>query len=50
MTLYIGVDYHPYRQTVAYCRTEDGEIRFRSFKHEDKGSLTVNPTVKYTCV
>ena len=39
MTLYIGVDIHPYRQTVAYCRTEDGEIRFRSFKHEDKGAL-----------
>lgn len=39
MTLYIGVDIHPYRQTVAYCRTEDGEIKFRSFKHEDKGTL-----------
>lgn len=39
MTLYIGVDFHPYTQTVAWCNTKDGEIRFRTFKHSDKEAL-----------
>lgn len=39
MTLYIGVDYHPYRQTVAYCETGSGEIRYRQFVHSDKAAL-----------
>ena len=39
MTLYIGVDYHPYRQTVARCDSENGEIEYREFLHSDKQSL-----------
>ncbi len=27
MTLYIGVDFHPHQQTVAWCDTREGEIR-----------------------
>lgn len=39
MTLYIGVDYHPYQQTVAYWETGDDEIRYRQFLHSDKAAL-----------
>ncbi len=39
MTLYIGVDYHPYRQTVAYCESETGEIKYRQFLHSDKAAI-----------
>jgi len=39
MTLYIGVDYHPYQQTVAYWKTGDDEIRYRQFLHSDKAAL-----------
>ena len=39
MTLYIGVDYHPYRQTIAYCESETGEIRYRQFLHSDKAAM-----------
>src|SRR5476649_2241464 len=39
MTLYIGVDYHPYRQTIAYCESETGEIRYRQFLHSDKAAI-----------
>jgi len=39
MTLYIGVDYHPYQQTVAYCDDEVGEVKYRQFLHSDKQSL-----------
>lgn len=39
MTLYIGVDYHPYQQTIAYCDAEEGEIRYDQFLHSDKQSL-----------
>ncbi len=40
MTLYIGVDYHPYQQTIAYCESETGEIRYRQFLHSDKTCVT----------
>jgi hypothetical protein len=33
MTLYIGVDFHPHQQTVAFCNTEDGEICQTSLPH-----------------
>jgi len=36
---YIGVDFHPYQQTVAYCNTQDGEIKYRQFRHSDKKQL-----------
>lgn len=39
MTLYIGVDYHPYQQTVAYWETGDDEIRYRQFLHSDKTAI-----------
>jgi transposase len=39
MTLYIGVDYHPYQQTVAFCESVDGEVRYRQFPHSDKAAL-----------
>ncbi len=39
MTVYIGVDFHPYEQTVAYCDERDGEVRYRQFLHSDKQSL-----------
>jgi transposase len=39
MTLYIGVDFHPYEQTVAYFDESDGEIRYRQFRHSDKQAL-----------
>lgn len=38
-TLYIGVDFHPYSQVAAFMNDEDGEIKFRSFKHTDKRAL-----------
>jgi transposase len=39
MTVYIGVDFHPYEQTVAYCDDADGEIRYKRFLHSDKQSI-----------
>jgi transposase len=39
MTVYIGVDFHPYEQTVAYCDEADGEIRYKKFLHSDKRSI-----------
>jgi transposase len=39
MTVYIGVDFHPYEQSVAYADDRDGEIRHRRFLHSDKHSL-----------
>lgn len=34
MTLYIGVDFHPYQQTVAWCNTETGETQTLKLLHE----------------
>ena len=39
MTVYIGVDFHPYEQTVAYVDDGEGEIRYRQFLHSDKQSI-----------
>jgi transposase len=39
MTVYIGVDFHPYEQSVAYCDDVDGEIAFKRFLHSDKHSI-----------
>ena len=38
MTIYsrIGVDFHPYQQTVAYCEDGTGELKLRKLKHKDK--------------
>ena len=34
MTLYIGVDFHPHQQTIAYCNTDqDGEVFQTSLAH-----------------
>lgn len=34
MTLYIGVDFHPYQQTVSWCDRETGEIMTRTIRHK----------------
>lgn len=39
MTVYIGVDFHPYEQSVAYVNERDGEIRYKRFLHSDKQSI-----------
>ena len=39
MTVYIGVDFHPYEQSVAYCDEGDGEIKKKRFLHSDKKSI-----------
>jgi transposase len=39
MTVYIGVDFHPYEQSVAYADESDGEIRYKRFLHSDKQSI-----------
>jgi len=33
MTLYLGVDFHPHQQTVAWCETETGETRTIDLAH-----------------
>ena len=33
MTLYIGVDFHPYQQTVSYCNNEEGEVHQATLIH-----------------
>ncbi len=33
MTLYIGVDFHPHQQTVAWCDTQTGETDTRTLPH-----------------
>ena len=39
MTVYIGVDFHPYEQSVAFADDHDGEIGYRRFLHSDKQSI-----------
>lgn len=39
MTVYIGTDFHPYEQTVAYLDDADGVIRYRQFRHSDKAAI-----------
>src|SRR5687768_4675695 len=34
MTLYIGVDFHPHQQTVAWCDTKTGETRTLDLAHD----------------
>ena len=34
MTLYIGVDFHPHQQTVAWCDTQTGETRTFDLEHD----------------
>lgn len=36
---YIGVDFHPYQQTIAFFDQRDGEIKFRQFLHSDKRAI-----------
>ncbi len=36
MTLYIGVDFHPHQQTVAWCDTETGETDLQTLPHDLK--------------
>jgi transposase len=39
VSVYIGVDFHPYEQSVAYVNEVDGEIRYKRFVHSDKQSI-----------
>jgi transposase len=39
VTVYIGVDFHPYEQSVAYVDEIDGEIRYKRFVHSDKQAI-----------
>ena len=39
MTVYIGIDFHPCKQSIAYCNEKDGEIRYKRFLHSDKQSI-----------
>lgn len=39
MTVYIGVDFHPYEQTVAYADEDGGEVKYRQFRHTDKAAI-----------
>lgn len=39
MTVYIGIDFHPYQQTIAFCDDRDGEIKYRQFLHSEKKVL-----------
>ncbi len=39
MTLYIGIDFHPYQQTIAFCDDADGVIKRRQFLHSDKQAI-----------
>lgn len=39
MTVYIGVDIHPYEQSIAYCDDVNGEIAYKRFLHSDKQSI-----------
>src|SRR5688572_24853019 len=39
MTVYMGVDFHPYEQSVAFADDRDGEIGYRRFLHSDKQSI-----------
>ncbi len=34
MTLYIGVDFHPHQQTVAWCDRRTGEVRTQDLAHD----------------
>ena len=39
MTAYCGVDFHARQQTVAYCDSQDGEIKLIKLIHDDRESL-----------
>ncbi|MEO7660550.1 MAG: hypothetical protein ABIV48_13125 [Pyrinomonadaceae bacterium] len=39
MTLYIGVDFHPHQQTVAWCDVRTGETRTGDLVHDLATSL-----------
>jgi len=39
MAVYIGVDFHPYEQTVAFVDEVDGEIGYKRFLHSDKAGI-----------
>ena len=39
MTVYIGCDFHPYQQTVAFCDSNDAVINFKTLRHADRQAL-----------
>lgn len=36
---YIGIDFHPYQQTIAFIEDGEGEIKYRQFWHSDKQAI-----------
>lgn len=39
MTVYCGVDFHARQQTISYCDTQEGEIKFIQLRHDDREAL-----------
>jgi transposase len=39
MTVYCGVDFHARQQTIAYCDTHNGEIKFLQLQHADREAV-----------
>jgi transposase len=39
MTVYCGVDFHARQQTIAYCNTQEGEIKLMRIVHDDREAL-----------
>jgi transposase len=39
MTVYIGCDFHPYQQTVAFCNSDDGVINFKTLLHKEREAV-----------
>ena len=39
MTVYCGVDFHARQQTISYCDSQNGEIKFLQLKHDDRDAL-----------
>jgi transposase len=39
MELYIGVDFHPYQQTICWCDSGTGELRTREIMHKNREEL-----------
>jgi transposase len=39
MTFYIGCDFHPYQQTVAFCDPADGAIHCQTLRHKERAAV-----------
>jgi hypothetical protein len=41
-TIYIGVDFHVWQQTICYWKTETGELVTCELKHQDKDKVRLS--------